>query len=116
MPWDINPATLALIIVQSVAVVVAFVRAYDGASEAKRKADEAAHDLDTYKRELQESMDIYRRDNDSRHNLTAASIALIREQFVRKEDLKHLEESIARQFEALQKRLDVYFLQHKQGQ
>lgn len=99
MPWDINPATMALIVVQSVAVIVAFVRAYDNAAMAKKKAEEAADDLEDYKMT-----------NESRHQITAASIALIREQFVRKEDLQHLEASISRQFEALQKRLDTYFL------
>ena len=115
MPWDINPATLALIIVQSVAVVVAFVRAYDGAAAAKKKAEEAATELGDYKKELQESMDVYRRDNDSRHTLTSAQIALIREQFVRKEDLQHLEEKIDRLFDGLQRRLDGYFLKPSVG-
>ena len=100
---------------QSIAVMMAFVRAYDGAAVAKKKAEEAASELNDYKKELQESMDIYRRDNDSRHNLTSAQIALIREQFVRKEDLQHLEEKIDRLFDGLQRRLDGYFLKPSVG-
>lgn len=99
MQWEINPATILLIVVQTVGVIVAFVRAYDNAAAAKKKADEVAT-----------AMYAYKKDTEASHVITTAGLALIREQFVRKEDLQHLEASIARQFDSLQKRLDTYFM------
>lgn len=68
------------------------------ASAAEKKASDAADDLESYKTA-----------NDSRHNISTASIALIREQFVRKEELQHLEASMKDEFRELNKRLDSFF-------
>ena len=107
--WTINLISLASLGLTVLSGVVFIDRANSRATAAEKKACKGAEDLDEYKDTLQKEMSDYRRDNDSRHTLTSAAIALIREQFVRKEDLQHLEASIARQFDALQRRLDSYF-------
>lgn len=99
MQWEISPATIVLIVVQTIGFIVAFVRAYDNAATAKKKAEDAADDLTEYKKY-----------NDERHAITTGAVALIRETFVHKDDLNDLKASIERQFNTLNARLDTYFM------
>lgn len=97
--WEVNTITILAICGQSIAFIVFLIKTHFTAKASETSAVGAHERIDKLSTEL----------NAAVAALTGA-IALVREQFVHKEDLQRLETNIGRQFEALQKRLDSYFI------